>query len=121
MAAHQQLLEDVPGAGLLAVTSPDRLFGNWSSTVQARTRGANPSLAHIETLLAPLAAHATLVTVLDAHPATLSWLGSVARHRVYPLGVDHFGQCGSLPDLYRVHGIDTASILDACAAACLSR
>ena len=121
MAAHQQLLEDVPGAGLLAVTSPDRLFGNWSATVQARTRGANPPLAHIETLLAPLAAHATLVTVLDAHPATLSWLGSVARHRVYPLGVDHFGQCGSLPDLYRAHGIDTASILDACAAACLSR
>ena len=121
MAAHQQLLEDVPGAGLLAVTSPDRLFGNWSATVQARTRGANPPLAHIEMLLAPLAAQATLVTVLDAHPATLSWLGSVARHRVYPLGVDHFGQCGSLPDLYRVHGIDTAAILDACAAACLSR
>ena len=120
MVAHQQLLEDVPGAGLLAVTSPDRLFGNWSATVQARTRGANPPLAHIEMLLAPLAAQATLVTVLDGHPATLSWLGSVARHRVYPLGVDHFGQCGSLPDLYRVHGIDTAAILDACAAACLT-
>ena len=94
---------------------------NTSSFNLMRTRGTNPRPAHIEALLAPLAAQAAIVTVLDAHPAALSWLGSVARHRVYPLGVDHFGQCGSLPDLYRAYGIDTAAILDACAAACLSR
>ena len=57
----------------------------------------------------------------DGHPATLSWLGSVAGHRIHPLGVDHFGQSGDLPDLYRVYGIDADAILDAAARACLGR
>ncbi|MFI4989207.1 MAG: hypothetical protein ACHQF3_17405, partial [Alphaproteobacteria bacterium] len=51
------------------------------------------------------------------HPATLSWLGAVGRHRVHPLGVDHFGQSGDIPDLYRAYRIDTDAILDAAAAA----
>jgi len=80
---------------------------------------SNAELSAIEVLLAQLPAHATIVTVHDAHPATLSWLGSVAHHRVHPLGVEQFGQSGDIPDLYRVHEIDTDAILDACAAACL--
>ena len=55
-------------------------------------------------LLAPLAPDAALVTVLDGHPATLSWLGAVLGHRVKALGVDRFGQSADLVDLYRVHG-----------------
>jgi pyruvate dehydrogenase E1 component len=35
--------------------------------------------------------------------------------------VEKFGQSGDIADLYRVHGIDSDAILDACAAACLSR
>jgi len=35
-----------------------------------------------------------IVTVLDGHPATLSWLGAVQAHRTRPLGVGHFGQTG---------------------------
>jgi pyruvate dehydrogenase E1 component len=38
--------------------------------------------------------------VLDGHPATLSWLGSVGRHRVLPLAVTRFGQSGDVQDLY---------------------
>jgi pyruvate dehydrogenase E1 component len=72
-------------------------------------------------LLAPLGQDAALVTLIDGHPATLSWLGAVARHRVYPLGVEHFGQSGDLPDLYRVYRLDAAAILDAAARACLDR
>ncbi len=77
--------------------------------------------SHIQSLLARLAGDAGLVTVIDAHPATLSWLGGVARHRVYPLGVDRFGQSGDIPDLYRSYGLDADSILDAAARACLER
>jgi pyruvate dehydrogenase E1 component len=36
---------------------------------------------------------------------------------VVPLGVDHFGQAGDLPDLYREYGLDADAILDACAQA----
>jgi pyruvate dehydrogenase E1 component len=114
--AHRQLLDDVPGAGLLAVTSPDRLHRGWRQAAGARP-GAPRS--HVETLLEALAPDAALVTVLDGHPATLSWLGSVRGHRVKALGVDSFGQSGDIPDLYRRFGIDTDGILDAVAQACL--
>jgi pyruvate dehydrogenase E1 component len=32
---------------------------------------------------------------------------------VRSLGVEHFGQTGSIPDLYRHHGIDTNAIVAA--------
>lgn len=117
LEAHEQLADEVPGTGLLAVMSADRLHADWSTS---RKRGGHPA-PHIERLLAPLAPNAALVTVIDAHPATLSWLGAVVGHRVYPLGVDHFGQSGDIPDLYRAYRIDTGAILDAVAAACLDR
>ena len=119
--AHGYLLQDVPGSGLLALPSPDQLHKNWLDTCQARTRGENPPLAHVEKLLAGLSPEAAIVTVVDAHPATLSWIGSVAGHRVYPLGVDHFGQSGDVVDLYHTYGIDADAILDACASACLGK
>ena len=69
----------------------------------------------------PAGPDAALVTVLEGHPATLSWLDAVLGHRVKALGVDRFGQSADLIDLYRVHGLDAGAILDACAAACLAR
>jgi pyruvate dehydrogenase E1 component len=53
------------------------------------------------------------VTVLDGHPTTLSWMGSVHGHRVQALGVEHFGQTGTIPDLYRTYRIDAAAIVEA--------
>ena len=114
MEAHAGVAESDPGAGLLAVTSPDRLYRGWSSAQRARRFGGGAVAAHVETLLAPLAPDARLVTVIDGHPATLGWLGSVRGQRVEPLGVDRFGQSGSLPDLYREHGIDVEAIVRAC-------
>ena len=61
------------------------------------------------------------MTVCDAHSGTLGWLGSVAGHRIYPLGVDEFGQSGDLQDLYAHYGIDSDAILDAAARACIRR
>ncbi len=108
--AHAAIREDLPDAGLLCVTSANRLFLDW------KTQGAGST---IHRMLAPLSADTALVTVLDGHPATLSWLGSVRGHRCLPLGVERFGQSGDIPDLYREYGIDAEAILDACARACL--
>ena len=62
-------------------------------------------------LLAPLAADAALVTVLDGHPgdAVLA-RAPFAGHRVRALGVDRFGQSADIPDLYRLHGVDAGGI-----------
>ena len=117
--AHAQLLEDLPDAGLLAVTSADRLAKGWHAINGARRQGMAGGQCHVEKLLAPLAADAHLVTVVDGHPGTLGWLGSVHGQRVRALGVTHFGQSGSIGELYRHHGIDSDAILDACAATCL--
>ena len=114
--AHAETVEANPGAGLLAVTSSDRLYRGWSAAQRAR-RTLNAEIeSHVEALLAPLAHDARIVTVIDGHPATLAWLGSVRGQRVESLGVDRFGQSGSLPDLYREHGIGVAAILEACAS-----
>jgi pyruvate dehydrogenase E1 component len=65
-----------------------------------------------ERLLAPLPRDCRIVTVIDGHPATLSWLGGVAGHAVLPLGVERFGQTGTIADLYRANGIDAAAIIE---------
>jgi pyruvate dehydrogenase E1 component len=113
LAAHQALAEDLPETGLLAVTSPDRLHSDWRA---ARVQG---EVGVAERLLARLRPGATLVTVGDCHPATLSWLGAVGGNPIVPLGVDRFGQSGDVADLYRAYGIDTEAIIDAAARACL--
>jgi pyruvate dehydrogenase E1 component len=118
IAAFEELRTEEPGAGLLAITSADRLHAGWLEA-RRKARGGYGAPSWVEQLLAPLAADAALVTVLDGHPAAHAWLGAVRGQRVVPLGVDHFGQSGDIPDLYREYGLDTDSILDACAQALL--
>ena len=101
---------------VLAVTSADRLNAGWTAAQRERTRGNAKAQSHIEQLLAALPPHCTLVTVIDGHPATLGWLGSVAGHRTIPLGVEHFGQTGTIGDLYRHYGLDARAIADRVAA-----
>ncbi len=113
IAAHDAIREDLPGAGLLAITSPGRLHRDWRAALAQGMAGT------AERLLARLRPGAALVTVTDGHPATLSWLGGVGRNVVVPLGVDRFGQSGDIPDLYRVYGLDRDAIVDAAARACL--
>jgi pyruvate dehydrogenase E1 component len=104
----------VPEAGLLAVTSPNRLYAGWRAAQRQRRQGTTAS-AHIERLLSPLARDAVLVSVLDGHPAAHAWLGGVRGQRIMALGPDKFGQSGDIPDLYAHYEIDAAAILDACA------
>ncbi|MCX5497845.1 transketolase [Kaistia dalseonensis] len=110
------LAEDRRDIGLLAITSADRLNAGWTAAARARERGLVHARSHVERLLEPLPAHCGLVTVMDGHPATLGWLGAVAGHRTRSLGVEHFGQTGTIADLYRHHGIDAAAITRAAAA-----
>ncbi|HEV3249237.1 MAG TPA: transketolase [Beijerinckiaceae bacterium] len=107
------IAEDRRDVGLLAVTSADRLNAGWTAAQRARERGLVHATSHIERLLAEVPPHCGLVTVIDAHPATLAWIGSVMGHRTRSLGVEHFGQTGTISDLYRHYGIDAQAILGA--------
>ncbi|MDQ8755639.1 transketolase [Sphingosinicella sp. LHD-64] len=115
LAAWEALQDDLPGLGLLAVTSPDLLHRGWSQRCAGRWRGGGAEPSHVETLLAPLSRDAGLVTLIDGSPAALSWLGGVAGHKVSPLGVERFGQTGNLADLYRAYRLDTDAIIEAAA------
>ncbi|HSE76919.1 MAG TPA: 1-deoxy-D-xylulose-5-phosphate synthase N-terminal domain-containing protein [Alphaproteobacteria bacterium] len=116
-AVHRAILEDVPGAGLLVVTSPDRLHADW----RRASGGGESRHSHIGRLLAPLASDASLVSIIDGHPAALSWLGAVGGQRIEALGVERFGQSGDIAELYGAYRIDADAILDAAARACLAR
>ncbi len=108
--------EDRRDIGLLAVTSADRLYAGWTAAQRARERGALHARSHVERLLETLPHHCAICTVLDGHPATLGWLGAVAGHRTRSLGVERFGQTGTVADLYRLNGIDAQGIVRAAQA-----
>jgi pyruvate dehydrogenase E1 component len=110
------MAEDRRDVGLLAITSADRLNAGWTAACRARERGLVHARSHIERLFAGLPHHCGIVSVLDGHPATLAWLGAVSGHRVRPLGVEHFGQTGTIADLYRHYGIDANAIIAAAQA-----
>jgi pyruvate dehydrogenase E1 component len=114
LAAWEELREDVAGLGLLAVTSPDLLHRGWTAAQAGRWSGAH-SASHVERLLSRLSRQAGLVTLADAAPASLSWLGSVLGQRVAPLGVETFGQTGNLADLYAAYRLNGQAITEAVA------
>lgn len=93
---------------VICVTSPGLLFQAWQSR-QGRDDGETWILDQIF----PADRATPLVTVLDGHPHTLSFLGNINQVRTTGLGVSRFGQAGSLEEVYRYHGIDADSIVRA--------
>ncbi|HEV2567438.1 MAG TPA: transketolase [Sphingomonas sp.] len=115
LAAWEALKDDMPGLGLLAVTSPDLLHRGWSAARAARWTAERGAESHVARLLGSLSPTAGLITVIDGSPSALSWLGGVRGQRVSPLGTDRFGQTGDLPDLYRTYRLDADAIVEAAA------
>lgn len=111
IAAAGMIAEGRRDVGVLAVTSADRLNAGWTAAQRDRARGHDKARSHIETLMGSLPDNCTIVTVIDGHPAALSWLGAVAGHKTIPHGVEHFGQTGTIHDLYRHFRIDRHSIV----------
>ena len=94
--------------GVLSVTSSDNLFHEWKK--QALSFKNNKTQSHIEKLLESVPKDTRIITVIDGHPMTLSWIGSVYGHKTIPLGIDRFGQTGNIKDLFNEFGIDTNNI-----------
>ncbi|MDZ5662240.1 pyruvate dehydrogenase [Nocardioides sp. S-58] len=94
--------------GVVCLTSPDLVFRSFQQRGNRAARDGN-----VIDELFPAHAPAPLVTVQDGHPHTLAFLAGARGDRIRCLGVSEFGQSTSLADAYALHGLDTASIVDA--------
>ncbi|MBV1900379.1 MAG: hypothetical protein KUG56_01775 [Kordiimonadaceae bacterium] len=113
MQSVQQLLSQNKDLAVLAVTSPDRLYSDWAAARRKSKVEKIPETSHVETLMSMLGRDCEIVTVCDAHPLTLSWIGSIRGNPVVPLGVETFGQTGDLPDLFEHFKLDSTAIVAA--------
>jgi len=110
LTAAERLAETGTQADVVCVTSPGLLF----RALRARQGlGAGSGEPWILEQAFPATRATPLVTVLDGHPHTLSFLATVNQVPHAALGVSQFGQSGSIEDLYRYNGIDTDSIIRA--------
>jgi pyruvate dehydrogenase E1 component len=108
LQAADRLAEIGVDVEVVCVTSPGRLF----EAIRAR-QGHGDSPSWILDQVFPPARSAPMITVLDGHPHTLTFLSSINQVSTKSLGVSQFGQVGSLDAVYRYHGIDTDSIVRA--------
>ena len=121
LTAAAELGEEGIAANVVDVTSADRLYRAWQRTLRQGVRTATvpsiPGALRSAFLGRSFADRAPIVTVHDAASHTLSWLGSALGVPAVSLGVDGFGQSGSVSDLYRAHDLDSGSIVNAALAA----
>jgi pyruvate dehydrogenase E1 component len=108
IAACDQLTGDGVPSDLVCLTSPDLIF-----RAQQARRGLGGGNDAILDLLFPRERAVPIVSVLDGHPHTLSFLGSIRAVPIACLGVSDFGQSGDVDDLYRHFGIDVETIVGA--------
>lgn len=110
-AACQLRTQDI-FANVLNVTSADLLFHDYLAAQKERMRGRGRS-SWVEELIPSEERRAPVVTVQDAHPHTLSFIGGVLSTQMMNLGVTEFGQSGSQADLYRTYGIAVENLVEA--------
>jgi pyruvate dehydrogenase E1 component len=108
IAAAEELEDAGIACDVICLTSPDLIF----RALQARRGLAEGEHAILDELF-PAGRAAPIVSVLDGHPHTLSFLSAVRCMPIACLGVSDFGQSGDVDDLYRYFGIDTDTIVGA--------
>jgi pyruvate dehydrogenase E1 component len=108
LSAASVLGEDGVACDVICLTSADLIF----RAVQTR-QGLTNGTSDVLEMLFPGKRAAPIVAVLDGHPHTLSFLGTINSSAMACLGVDDFGQVGEVDDLYSHFGIDAATIVGA--------
>lgn len=115
LVASARLAAEGVAANVIELTSADRVYRSWRAGLRAAVAGgrrAEPG-GHLARVLPPVERSAPIVTVHDAASHALAWVGSVFGTRVVPVGVDEFGQSGSLDQLHRTFALDAESIVNA--------
>ncbi|GIJ29205.1 1-deoxy-D-xylulose-5-phosphate synthase [Micromonospora qiuiae] len=116
LTAAAELADEGIAAHVVDVTSLDRLYRAWQRTLRQGVRTATvPSVPGA--LRSAFADRVPVVTVHDAASHAMAWLGSAVGAPAVPLGVDEFGQSGTVHDLYDLHDLLPGSIVNAALAA----
>ena len=115
IAAAAELDDEGVQATVIHLTSPDRAYRSWQRTYAASTQTASmirePS--HLHRLVPAAERRRPVVSVHDASSHSLAWIGSALATRQLTLGVDRFGESGTIADLHEVTGINAGSIVNA--------
>ena len=112
--ASKGLLEEGVFANVINVTGPGPLYARFQESVRASMRGEGDMPPFLADVISIRERTAPVVTVADAHPHSLAWIGAAMKTTTFPMGVTRFGQSGSPADLYREYEIDVSSIMAAC-------
>ncbi|HEX6873655.1 MAG TPA: pyruvate dehydrogenase [Micromonosporaceae bacterium] len=119
LAAAAELADEGIAAHVVDITSLDRLYSAWQSGLRADLRSARlPSLpGALRAAFGTASAAAPVVSVHDGSSHAMAWLGSALGRPCVPLGVDAFGQSGSVQDLYELNDLLPGTIVNAALAA----
>jgi pyruvate dehydrogenase E1 component len=102
VAAAKLLEAEGINAVVLDICSPDRIYRGWREAQQNATRHGvtTKDVGHFGALLTESERRLPILTVQDSASHSLAWLGSVFGSRTVPVGVDEFGQSGTIAELY---------------------
>ena len=115
LTAASTLDDEGVRATVVHLTSPDLVYRDWRSSlvrsVASARRVGSPS--HLHDLVPASERRRPLVSVHDAASHSLAWLGSAIGTTQHALGVDRFGESGTIADLHEIAGIDAGSVVNA--------
>ncbi|MCB0968919.1 MAG: pyruvate dehydrogenase [Ilumatobacter sp.] len=115
LAAADELDAEGVSATVVHLTSPDRVYRSWRAAYAETIRSARvvrvPSQLH--RLIPATERRRPIVSVHDAASHSLAWIGSALGVPQYALGVDRFGESGTIADLHDATGISAGSIVNA--------
>jgi len=117
LLAAAELADEGVVAHVVDITSADRLYASWRRSIRRGVRSARtPGMpGALRAAFGP--GRAPVVTVHDASSHALAWLGSALGVTAVSLGVDEFGESGTVADLYGAHDLTAGSIVNAALAA----
>ena len=101
-------------ASVIQLTSPDLVYAEWRAGFLAAARSATSERPEttLDRLVPASERSRPVVSVHDAASHSLAWFGSAIGTRQFTLGVDRFGESGTIADLYDITGIDTGTIVN---------
>jgi pyruvate dehydrogenase E1 component len=119
LQAASLLADEGVAANVIDLTSLDRLYRGWREGRRAAAASGvrSPVGGHLASLVPADERRAPIVTVHDAASHAMAWVGSVFGAPVVPVGVDAFGQSGTIEELYGLFDLLPDQIVNAALSA----